>query len=270
VSLIRLQDGKAIVQAGKVGTGAACCCGGCHPCCTEVTWTYTRGGCTNTDPQITVNLVFLTGEGEYAQQCYSYFTDEDYDCQNELVGRDCGAGEQCNIYARVKVTCPPLGEGETCSNECTLSAIEYQNIFTGEWGADPLVNCDCPSAFGSLTAELCPTPPVECDGVGFGTGWFTAGGQADLVALLEAAGYTDVIFSPREPYLGSGLPFTDGCGQTFYAVSASCCGTTIGCDPVFTSGFVSGIAGPGNQNPPCGEATSDESFIETCCENPLP
>jgi hypothetical protein len=113
-----------------------------------------------------------------------------------------------------------------------------------------------------------PTPPVECYVVGFGTGWFTAGGQADLVALLEAAGYTNAIFSPREPYLGSGLPFTDGCGQTFYAVSASCCGTTIGCDPVFTSGFVSGIAGTGNQNPPCGEATSDESFIETCCENP--
>jgi hypothetical protein len=118
------------------------------------------------------------------------------------------------------------------------------------------------------TCQDSPCEP-DCAASFFGQGWWTGSGREDLTTLLQNAGYVDVTWTPREPFPGSGLPFTDGCGQTFYDVQASCCGETFGCDPFFTVGNVRGIQGPGNQNAPCGPDENEVNFVQTCC-NPLP
>jgi|DEB0MinimDraft_6_1074348.scaffolds.fasta_scaffold73257_3 hypothetical protein len=109
----------------------------------------------------------------------------------------------------------------------------------------------------------------DCAGVFNSTGWFTDGGKQDLTQLLVNAGYVDVVFTPTAAFPGSAVPYTDGCGQTFYTVTASCCGQAFGCVPAFTVGNVRGIDGPGNQFPPCGAPNNEQNFIDTCC-NPLP
>jgi hypothetical protein len=147
MTLITFQDGAVVLRDGKVGTEQACCCEPeppCNPCCPFVTWTYTRGACAGSAVSQVTNAVDA--------DCYSYFVDEDFDCVNPLVGRDCNAEGQCNVYARVKVTCAGQDAFQDCGVECTLGAIEYQNVSTGVWGSNPVVECDCPDAFGSLTA----------------------------------------------------------------------------------------------------------------------
>jgi hypothetical protein len=151
MTLITLQDGRIVLRDGKVGTEQACCCG----CCTGVIWQRVHGECNN----LPDDFVVL----EVGPDCYSYYTWEDWDCQNGL--RDCGEGDQCNIYARVKVT------GNTPGN------VEYlQSTDPDVWGATPPGGfCDCEDSFGSLEAVGCygccawtalasgfPIDPVTC------------------------------------------------------------------------------------------------------------
>ncbi len=113
-----------------------------------------------------------------------------------------------------------------------------------------------------------------CDGGGGGgpcpvafsqNGWYTSDGEADLVALLQSAGYQNVSFIPQAPFAGAPVPYTDECGQTYYLVTAECCGQTFGCTPALTSGPIRGIQGPGNQVEPCGEPVTNTGFVDTCC-----
>ena len=118
----------------------------------------------------------------------------------------------------------------------------------------------------------CQDDPCEPDcGGGYSSpgGWYTAEGKQDTEQLLINAGYVDVVFTPVAAFPGSPVPYTDGCGQTFYSISASCCGQTFGCNPFFTTANVRGVQGPGNQFPPCGPPDIQQAFIQTCC-NPLP
>lgn len=131
MTLITLQDGSIVLHDGKVGTEQACCCE--QGCCEFVTWHRVHGACNDLADDY---VVVATND-----ECYAEYTWEDWDCQNPLVGRDCGAGDQCNIYARVKVT------GNTAGT------IEYlQSTSPDVWGTSfPGGFCDCPNSAGSLS-----------------------------------------------------------------------------------------------------------------------
>lgn len=136
MTVIRLQDGKPILEAGKVGSAQECCCGGDDGCCSSVTWHRVHGACNNLPDDFLVS--------EVDENCYAYYTWEDWDCVNPLTGRDCGDPDgACNIYARVKIT------GNT------PGVIEYLQSGVDEedsWGpATPGGRCDCPDSFGSLS-----------------------------------------------------------------------------------------------------------------------
>lgn len=153
-------NNSIIIENGAIGISPSCCCGCVPPCCNYVRWTYTLGGCNNVpEPQVVDSPVD-------AGSCYSYFVWEDWDCQNPLVGRDCGEGAQCNVYARVKVTCSDRDEARGgCGINCTLGPIQYTAADNDQWGGDSLAACDCADSFGSLTAEVCQDPPPPpCDG----------------------------------------------------------------------------------------------------------
>lgn len=123
------------------------------------------------------------------------------------------------------------------------------------------------------TEEPTPTPtPPECPG-GFSAlgGWYTEDGQADMLQLLTDAGYTNIQFIPTAPFVGAPIPYTDGCGQTFYDITADCLCESGDCnDPIFTTANISRIFGPGNQFPPCGGPTIEETSVRTCCNPPPP
>lgn len=128
MTLIAFENGGPVFRDGKVGTEQGCCCG----CCAEVVWHRVHGECNN----LPDDFVFV----DVDEDCYAYYTWEDWECQEPLVGRDCGAGGQCNIYARVKVTGNTPGQ------------IEYlQSENPDVWGPEtPGGFCDCPGSFGSL------------------------------------------------------------------------------------------------------------------------
>ena len=150
MTLITLQDGKIVLRDGKVGTEQACCCD--QGCCAQVMWHRVHGECSNLPDDY---LDFDVDE-----DCYAYYVFEDWDCENPLVGRDCGDGGeygQCNVYARVKVT------GNTAGS------IEYLQNEPGDDGADvwassaPGGRCACPDAFGSLSVECKQCECTNCD-----------------------------------------------------------------------------------------------------------
>lgn len=121
---------------------------------------------------------------------------------------------------------------------------------------------DCPAENCGCVRGTC-TDLTFCSEVVIGTGWYTADGKTDITALLEDAGYTKIRFEAQQPFVGQTvpLPYTDGCGQTYWKIYATCCGQNYGCTPYFTIGDVRGIAGAGNQQPPCGAAETSTAYI---------
>jgi len=142
MTLITFQNGSIVMSGGKVGTEQACCCG---ECCENVVWHRVHGACNGLPDD------FVTASVD--ENCYAYYTWDDWDCQNALVGRDCGGAGVCNIFARVKIT------GNT------PGTIEYlQSTDPDVWGTStPGGFCDCPDSFGSLSV-LCGEPgePGDC------------------------------------------------------------------------------------------------------------
>ena len=132
--------------------GGACCVKDCtNLCCNTVRWTLTAGGCDQ-------GRVY-TVDAEVQSNCYAYLLWTDWDCQNELTGRDCGEGT-CEIQARVAVNCAGHNSDGDCLTACTLGEIEYSdgNPDGEAWSSNRNAQCDCPAAFSSLTAD------VVCDG----------------------------------------------------------------------------------------------------------
>ena len=96
MTLITFQGSHVVMRDGRVGTEQECCCQNAAVCCPSVVWHRVHGECNNLADDF-----IAAGVGD---DCYAYYTWEDWDCENALVGRDCGAVGQCNIFARVKVT----------------------------------------------------------------------------------------------------------------------------------------------------------------------
>jgi hypothetical protein len=145
MTLITLQDGKIVLRDGKVGTEQECCCEQ-EDCCESVVWHRVHGACNGLPDD------FVTAAVD--ENCYAYYTWDDWDCQNALVGRDCGDDGQCDIFARVKIT------GNT------PGAIEYlQSNDPDVWAeGTPGGFCDCPDSFGSLSVSCAGCPPCpECE-----------------------------------------------------------------------------------------------------------
>lgn len=135
MTLITFEDGKPLMKEdGKIGTGLECCCEN-QGCCVEVEWHRVYGDCWNRPDDFIVAAVDAT--------CYAYYVDEDLDCINPLVGRDCGGDGQGNVYARVLVTGDTTGEVEY---------LQSQNPDVYGAGA-PGVGYTCDSAFGSLSVS---------------------------------------------------------------------------------------------------------------------
>jgi len=166
---VTVQDGSVVVHDGQVGTEEACCCEGC---CENVVWHRVHGACNDLPDDFVTEAVDET--------CYAYYTWEDWDCQNDLVGRDCGAVGQCNIYARVKVS------GNT------PGPIEYlQSTGPDVWStATPGGFCDCPDSFGSLSVSCgvvddCPEG-IYVNGPEFTWQWNAGLGNWELVPPEDA------------------------------------------------------------------------------------
>ena len=252
---ITLQDGKIVLRDGKVGTEQACCCGGC---CGRVVWHRVYGECNNLPDDFVV--------ADVGADCYAYYTFEDWDCQNALVGRDCGAGDQCNIYARVKVA------GDT------PGVIEYlQSEDPDVWGASaPGGFCDCPDSFGSLSVQCTCPPESDCCGTAEYLldfceevdGQWVISGTNDPCEC--AAGFTQTELIEQEPFPGAGFNvrilrcFIRDCD----AVGEECCVAAppedcLGPDGWPGDRFENVNAGPGGAF----------QFFEIGCadpENPLP
>jgi hypothetical protein len=256
MTLITFEDGKPLMKDdGKIGTEQECCCQ--QGCCEKVTWHRVHGECNNLeDDFVTVDV---------GEECYAYYTWDDWSCDNDIVDRDCGDPEgNCNIFARVKVTATVSG--------AIAGVIEYLQSPIDEpevWGPEaPGGRCDCPDSFGSLSVEC-----QQCAVIAPGPGWYTENYKADFTQFLLDLGYTNVVFTPAIPFEGFPVPYTDGCGQTFLDVTYECCGTfdsSNSCDPPFVIRTLRDAAGAGNQNPPCNIFES-EVFLWVCCtEEPPP
>ena len=171
-------------------------------------------------------------------------------CENKQGGTCCGEGDSA--------ACCEAGKF-CCDGVCQDTACDCEGLCDDE--------SPCPAGCECWLSEC--VNPDDCTQVYFGAGWYTSSGAADFTALLQSAGYISVEFEAAEPYPGAGVPYEDGCGQTFWGVYAKCCGVDSGCTPSTTTGDVAGIVGPGNQFPPCGADTTNSVTIDTCC-NPLP
>lgn len=147
---ITFQGDQAVMRNGRIGTDLECCCE--QGCCSTVTWHRVHGLCNNLPDD------FL--ESEVDENCYAYYTWDDWDCVNPLTGRDCGNPDGgCNIYARVKVTGNTPGVIEYLQ-----SGVDEEEV----WGPEtPGGRCDCPDSFGSLTVECRVSCDLYCSWVWF-------------------------------------------------------------------------------------------------------
>ena len=186
MTVIRLQDGKPIVEDGKVGTEQECCCEE-QGCCEKVTWHRVHGECNNLeDDFVTVDV---------GEDCYAYYTWDDWSCDNDIVGRDCGDPEgNCDIFARVKVTATASG--------AIAGVIEYLQSPVDEpevWGPEaPGGRCDCPDSFGSLSVVCkqceCPNECVENLAISLGGNPACFGGvYSDFLACVGGGGISAVL-----------------------------------------------------------------------------
>ena len=148
MTLITIQDGKLVLRDGKVGTGGGCCCG----CCEIVAWETVYGDCRTFPDDYFHPLNYQTDEAD--ANCYAYYYPPLSACF------ECGSeeGDECAIYARVKVTGQSPG------------TIEYLQSEDGEpevWSTTfPPARCDCPDMVVSITARCgdCREGVVPCEG----------------------------------------------------------------------------------------------------------
>jgi hypothetical protein len=116
-------------------------------------------------------------------------------------------------------------------------------------------------------------PETGCPRVGGGNGWYTENHKEDLTQFLLDSGYTNPLFIPTSFAEGAPVPYTDGCGQTWYYVDYECCGQSgpgSSCDPAFSVRSLRDAGGAGgNQFPPCFLINND-TFLYSCCEEEPP
>jgi hypothetical protein len=163
----------------------------------------------------------------------------------------------------------PCGEENPCPEGCICcNGVCVEEIPEGECCGPCDEENPCPEGCICVDGEC-----EACGGIQGGFGWYTDNYKADFIQFLLDLGYTNVVFTPASPFEGVPVPYTSGCGQTYYDVTYRCCGTfdfSNLCDPPFVVRTLRDAAGAGNQNPPC-NISDDEVFLWVCCtEEPPP
>jgi hypothetical protein len=248
---ITLQDGRVVLRDGKVGTQQGCCCGGGGCPCKTVIWTHVYGGCTNIATQT------VTAEAE--EDCYAYYRVEDFDCVNPLTGRDCGEGDTCDFFARVKI------------NGNQLGPIEYQQPDDTWATGGPGGTCQCMDAFDSLTAQVncgceeCVNNsflPADCemcnDLYPLSTNVYNAAIAADDPPCGYDSGLTGLaLFAAMDDACSGYDPpvYCYVCEEGGYWVQISGCGCTGSCKRCYGT--------------PCSNACSQQN-LDCICDSVLP